>query len=85
MVKIGMRASDLFSKYLVFGLAFGIFIQASLNLAVVVGLIPVTGVTLPFFSYGGSSIVTLYMAMGVVSGIKKRSPEMRRTARSPLR
>lgn len=43
MIKIAMGSEDLFKKYLAFGLAFGIFIQASLNLAVVVGLIPVTG------------------------------------------
>ena len=36
-------------------------------------IMPVIGVTLPFFSYGGSSIVTLFTAMGVVSGIKMRS------------
>lgn len=36
------------------------------------------GLTLPFFSYGGSSLLTLYAAMGVVSGIKKRSPVVRR-------
>lgn len=48
-------------------------------------VMPTIGITLPFFSYGGSSVVTLYMAMGVVSGIKKRSPDMRRVARSPLR
>ena len=45
MLKIALSSNDLFKKYLVFGLAFGIFIQAALNLAVVVGLIPVTGVT----------------------------------------
>jgi len=43
MLKIAMSSTDLFKKYLAFGLTFGIFIQASLNLAVVVGLIPVTG------------------------------------------
>ena len=45
MLRIALRSNNLFSKYLAFGLAFGILIQASLNLAVVVGLIPVTGVT----------------------------------------
>ena len=44
-------------------------------------VVPVIGITLPFFSYGGSSIVTLFAAMGVVSSIKKRSPTMRRTVR----
>ena len=55
------------------------------NIGMCLFVMPVIGLTLPFFSYGGSSVVTLYMAMGVVSGIKKRSPEMRRVARSPLR
>ena len=45
MLRLALRSNDFFQKYLTFGLAFGIFIQASLNLAVVVGLIPVTGVT----------------------------------------
>ena len=45
-MKIAMRTQDLFAKYLVFGLAFGILIQAILNLCVVIGLIPVTGVAL---------------------------------------
>jgi len=72
MVKIGLKASDLFTKYLVFGLAFGIFIQASLNLAVVVGLIPVTGVTLPFFSYGGSSLLVSLFSVGLVLNASKK-------------
>ena len=49
-----------------FGLAFGIIIQASLNLCVVVGLIPVTGVTLPFFSYGGSSLLVSMASIGII-------------------
>jgi rod shape determining protein RodA len=45
---------------------------------------PVVGLTLPFFSYGGSSIVTLYAAMGIVSGIKLRAiPD--RTPGKPIR
>jgi len=72
MLKIAMSSSDLFKKYLAFGLAFGIFIQASLNLAVVVGLIPVTGVTLPFFSYGGSSLLVSLLSVGLVLNISKR-------------
>jgi len=72
MVKIGLKSSDLFTKYLVFGLAFGVFIQASLNLAVVVGLIPVTGVTLPFFSYGGSSLLVSLFSVGLVLNASKK-------------
>ena len=72
MLKIALQASDLFKKYLAFGLAFGIFIQASLNLAVVVGLIPVTGVTLPFFSYGGSSLLISLISLGLVLNVSKK-------------
>lgn len=72
MLKIAMTSTDLFKKYLAFGLAFGIFIQASLNLAVVVGLIPVTGVTLPFFSYGGSSLLVSLLSVGLVLNISRK-------------
>ena len=45
-------------------------------------VMPTIGITLPFFSYGGSSIVTLFVAMGVVSGIKKRSTLLDRRTRN---
>ena len=73
MLKIAMSSTDLFKKYLAFGLTFGIFIQASLNLAVVVGLIPVTGVTLPFFSYGGSSLLVSLLSVGLVLNISRHN------------
>ena len=72
MLRIALRSNDLFQKYLTFGLAFGIFIQASLNLAVVVGLIPVTGVTLPFFSYGGSSLLISMIGVGLVLNVSRK-------------
>ena len=67
-----MRTEDAFGKYLSFGLAFGILIQAVLNLCVVVGLIPVTGVTLPFLSYGGSSLLVSMVSMGIILNISKK-------------
>lgn len=70
-MKISLRCKNLFSKYLVFGLSFGILIQALLNLCVVVGLIPVTGVTLPFFSYGGSSLLVSFASIGIILSISK--------------
>lgn len=70
-IKVAMASSDLFGKYLAFGLAFGIIIQACLNLSVVVGLIPVTGVTLPFFSYGGSSLIVSLASIGIILNISK--------------
>ncbi|MCI8575458.1 MAG: putative lipid II flippase FtsW [Bacilli bacterium] len=70
-LKISLRVEDGFGKYLSFGLAFGILIQAALNLCVVVGLIPVTGVTLPFFSYGGSSLLVSMASIGIILSISR--------------
>lgn len=61
----------MFSKYLAFGLSFGLIIQATLNLMVVVGIIPVTGVTLPFLSYGGSSLLISMISIGILLNISK--------------
>ena len=55
------------------GMAGRLIFQTVANIGMCLVLLPVVGLTLPFFSYGGSSIVTLYAAMGIVSGIKKRS------------
>ena len=63
----------MFAKYLTFGMTFQILIQAVMNLAVVVGLIPVTGVTLPFLSYGGSSLLITLCSMGIILNVFKNS------------
>ncbi len=72
-LSISLKQTDLFGKYLSFGLSFGLIIQASLNLAVVVGLIPVTGVTLPFLSYGGSSLLVSMASIGIILNISKNN------------
>ena len=69
--KISRRSNDLFGKYLAFGITFQIAIQAILNLMVVVGLIPVTGVTLPFLSYGGSSLLITLCSIGILLNISR--------------
>ena len=69
--KISKKANDLFGKYLSFGITFQIAFQAILNLMVVVGLIPVTGVTLPFLSYGGSSLLITLCSVGIVLNISR--------------
>ena len=71
--KIAMKCEDLFGKYLAFGITFGLAFQTLLNLMVVVGLIPVTGVTLPFLSYGGSSLLITLCSMGVLLNINKNN------------
>ena len=68
---IAIKCEDFFGKYLAFGITFGLSFQALLNLMVVVGLIPVTGVTLPFLSYGGSSLIITLISMGIILNISK--------------
>lgn len=69
--KISMRCNNLFGKYLAFGITFQLSFQTLLNLMVVVGLIPVTGVTLPFLSYGGSSLLITMFSMGIILNISR--------------
>lgn len=69
--KISMKCEDKFGKFLSFSITFGIAFQALLNLMVVVGLIPVTGVTLPFLSYGGSSLLISMASIGILLNISK--------------
>ena len=69
--KISKRCNDLFGKYLAFGITFQLAFQCILNLMVVVGLIPVTGVTLPFLSYGGSSLLITMCGMGILLNVSR--------------
>ena len=69
--RVARKQNDLFKKYLAFGITFSLAFQSSLNLMVVVGLIPVTGVTLPFLSYGGSSLLISMISIGILLNISK--------------
>ena len=70
-IAIALNTSDKFGKNLAFGIIFGIAFQTILNLMVVVGLIPVTGVTLPFLSYGGSSLLISMLSIGILLNISR--------------
>lgn len=72
IVKIALKTDDLFKKYLAFGIGFQMGFQTIINLLVVIGLIPVTGVTLPFLSYGGSSLLVSMISIGIVLNIAKK-------------
>ncbi len=69
---IAIHEEDNFKKYLAFGITFSIAFQSILNLMVVVGLIPVTGVTLPFLSYGGSSLLVSMSEIGILLNISRK-------------
>ncbi len=70
---IGMKAPDKFGSMLAIGLTAQIGLQVALNLAVVTNTLPNTGISLPFFSYGGSSLIMLLMQMGVVLSISRQT------------
>ncbi|MCH5166689.1 MAG: putative lipid II flippase FtsW [Erysipelotrichales bacterium] len=73
VIKLSLCTKDLFGKYLSFGLIIELVLQTLLNLLVVVGLIPVTGVTLPFLSYGGSSLLTCLIMVGIILNVEKNN------------
>ena len=66
-------ASDTFSSLVCVGYGGMLIAQVALNIGMCLYVLPVIGITLPFFSYGGSSIITMYITMGIISGIRTRS------------
>lgn len=70
---IAMRAEDDFSRMLAIGICIKMGLQVLLNVAVVTNSIPNTGISLPFFSYGGSSLIMLFFEMGILLSISRKS------------
>ena len=71
---IAVRAHSHFATYVAFGLTFSITMQAALNIGVVLGAIPVTGLTLPFLSYGGTSLIVSLFSVGILLKISTQKP-----------
>lgn len=69
---IAQNAPDLYGSLVVTGIFVHIALQVILNVAVVINLIPTTGITLPFISYGGTSILFLMAEMGIALGVSRR-------------
>ena len=75
-IRIGLKSGRTFDMLVCIGVAAAVTFQTFINIGMNIGITPVIGITLPFFSYGGSSMVTMFAAMGLVSGIKyKLKPE----------
>ncbi len=72
-IVIAMHAPDTYSSILTLGIMTQIAMQCIMNIAVVTGSMPVTGVSLPFFSYGGSSLLMLMFEMGMVLSVSRYS------------
>ena len=71
-LEISMEAKDLFGSLLAFGITATIGLQALLNIGMVLGILPVVGIPLPLFSYGGSSMVMTLTAIGLLVNIRMR-------------
>ena len=69
--RVASQAPDPFGRLLALGISSWVAVQTIINLGAMVALIPLTGVPLPFISYGGSSFIVLLLAMGIVSNISK--------------
>ena len=69
-VRAGLKAGSTYDMLICFGVAAAVAFQTFINMGMCLGITPVIGLTLPFFSYGGSSMVTMFGAMGLVSGTK---------------
>ncbi|HOX41049.1 MAG TPA: putative lipid II flippase FtsW [bacterium] len=70
-IRIARNAPDLFSRYLAIGITSWIFVQAMINIAAMLSLVPLTGIPLPFVSYGGSSLLILLAAVGILNNVAK--------------
>jgi cell division protein FtsW len=75
--RVAINTKDLFQKYVVTGIGCWMILQVLVNLMTVVGIIPVIGVTLPFISYGGSSLVANCLAIAFVLNIARREPDFK--------
>jgi len=75
-MKISLKAPDRFGTYLAFGLSLAIGLQAFINSAVVMGLLPTKGLPLPLISYGGSSLITNLAAIGILMNISSYAKEL---------
>ena len=81
LIALSTQAYDAFGSYVIIGVMAMLLFHIVENVGMVLGLMPVTGIPLPFISYGGSNLLTNYMGMGLVFGIAMRSRERRRRGR----
>lgn len=71
-IHVGIKTPNYMNRLICFGIAAMLIFQILVNVGMCIGVFPVIGLTLPFVSYGGSSIVTTFLAMGLISGIHMR-------------
>ena len=70
---VAMRSPDAFGMLITVGIIAQIGLQVALNIAVVTNTVPNTGISLPFFSYGGSALIMILFQMGIVMSVSRQS------------
>jgi rod shape determining protein RodA len=76
MLRIAEQARDIFGRLIAAGVVGLIFFQSVVNIGMNLGLMPVTGIPLPFVSYGGSSFMTLMLGVGLVESVAMRHKKL---------
>ncbi|MEO5360483.1 MAG: rod shape-determining protein RodA [Nitrospirota bacterium] len=71
-ISTALRSKDEFGRYLALGLTFMLFLYFFINMGMVLGMMPVVGVPMPFMSYGGTTLITNYIAIGILINIRMR-------------
>ena len=84
IMEVGIHADSQFNALVCFGVVTMIFTETLFNVGAVLGLLPITGVTLPFISYGGSSMIVLTAALGLVLNISAAEKKALVESRSVL-
>ncbi|WP_197025072.1 stage V sporulation protein E [Paucisalibacillus sp. EB02] len=72
-IRVALEAPDSFGRFLALGIVSMLTVQVMINISVVIGLIPVTGITLPFLSYGGSSLTLTLCSVGILLNISRNA------------
>ena len=74
-IRISLRTESVFGSLIVIGLMFSLVFQALINMLVSVGIMPVTGQTLPLISMGGTSLVFSFISLGIILSVSRKSLE----------
>ncbi|MGL5540688.1 MAG: FtsW/RodA/SpoVE family cell cycle protein [Erysipelotrichaceae bacterium] len=76
LISIATTSKNQFEKYIVVGVLGMLFYQQLQNMGMIVGILPITGVTLPFISYGGSSLISYFLAIGIIMNTSAKAKKL---------
>jgi rod shape determining protein RodA len=75
LIRGGSRQSEPYKRLVMYGVASQLFAQIFINIGMNIGIVPITGITLPLFSFGGSSIIATFLGLGLISGFKQKEKQ----------